>query len=306
MAKPVFKELLDRQTAVTKIAGYLIAGFFGTVLAIIYSVFDVKGPLIIISAIFIIGIFANMVLFYLHKKIYLTYQILIVLSYLEIVVLICFTGGIDSPAVFILTIFPVAAFSTSQKQGTLWSIVALLTILILFKAGPLGIPVGKSLYGENLSLFSLAAVLFVLALTVVISFLVNRSTFAVHRAFDRDSKELAEKRKRLENLTTLLNYSTDLMCIIDLQTLIIEDLNPIFKVVLGYELSEVRGKEISRFIKKDKSTISLDSDLRSLKEDQVIEFDGKMICKDGAEKSFSWIGIAKNGKLHASARESNS
>ena len=304
MAKPVYKELLDRQTAVTQIVGYLIAGFFGTVLAIIYFVFDVKGPLIIISAIFIIGLLSNMALFYLHKKIYLTYQILIVLSYLEIVVLICFTGGIDGPAIFVLTVFPVAAFSTSQKQGTLWSIVVLLTILILYNAEALGIPVGSGLSGENLSLFSLASVLFVLASVVVISFMVNRSTFAVHRAFDRDSKVLAEKSKRLENLTTLLNYSTDLMCIIDLETLIVEDLNPIFKVVLGYELSEVRGREISRFIKKDKSTISLDSDIRSLKEDQVIEFNSKIICKDGSEKSFSWIGIAKNGKLHASARES--
>ncbi|MBN4051191.1 PAS domain S-box protein [bacterium AH-315-M05] len=304
MTKPVFKELLDRQTSVTKIVGYLVAGFFGIVLAIIYFVFDVKGPLIIISAIFIIGLLANMALFYLHKKIYLTYQILIVLSYLEIVVLICFTGGIDGPAIFVLTIFPVAAFSTSQKQGTLWSIVALLTILILFNADALGIPVGSRLSGDNLSLFSLASVLFVLASVVVISFMVNRSTFAVHRAFDRDSKVLAEKSKRLENLTTLLNYSTDLMCIIDLETLIVEDLNPIFKVVLGYELSEVRGREISRFIKKDKSTISLDSDLKSLNEDQVIEFNSKIICKDGSEKSFSWIGIAKNGKLHASARES--
>ena len=306
MTKPVFKELLDRQTAVTKIAGYIIAGFFGIVLAIIYFNFDdVKRPLIIISAIYIIGLLANMGLFYLHKKIYLTYQILIVLSYLEMVALICFTGGVVSPAVFILTIFPVAAFSTSQKQGTLWSIVALLTILILFNAKPLGIPVGMGLSGENLSMFSFAAVLFVLSITVVISYLVNRSTFAVHRAFDRDSKVLAEKSKRLENLTTLLNYSTDLMCIIDIETLVVEDLNPIFKVVLGYELSEVRGKEISRFIKTDKSTISLESDIRSMKEDQVIEFDSRMICKDGAEKSFSWIGIAKNGKLHTSARESS-
>jgi len=306
MAKPVFKELLERQTAVTKIVGYLVAGFFGTVLLIIYSVFDVKGPLITFSSIFIIGILANMALFYLHKKIFLTYQILIVLSYLEIVVLTCFTGGINSPAVFVLTIFPVAAFSTSQKQGTLWSIVALLTILILFKADALGVPIERGLSGENLSLFSLASVLFVLASVVVISYMVNRSTFAVHRAFDRDSKELAEKRKRLENLTTLLNYSTDLMCVIDLKTLIIEDLNPIFKVVLGYELSEVRGKEISRFLKKDKSTMSLESDFGSMKEDQVIEFDAQMICKDGAGKAFSWIGIAKNGKLHASARETNS
>ncbi len=175
---------------------------------------------------------------------------------------------------------------------------------MLFNAEPLGIPVEKIKSDENLDMFSFASVLFVLALTVVISFLVNRSTFAVHRAFDRDSKELTEKRKRLENLTTLLNYSSDLMCIIDLKTLIIEDLNPIFKVVLGYELSEVRGKEVLRFIKNDKSTETLALDLKSMREDQITEFNAKMICKDGAEKAFSWIGIAKNGKLHTSARES--
>ncbi len=53
MAKPVYKELLDRQTAVTKIAGYLIAGFFGIALTVAYFHFWVRGALTIISFIFI-------------------------------------------------------------------------------------------------------------------------------------------------------------------------------------------------------------------------------------------------------------
>ena len=35
-----------------------------------------------------------------------------------------------------------------------------------------------------------------------------------------------------------------------------------------------------------------------------MEFSCNMKCKDGTNKIYKWVGIAKNGKMHASARES--
>ena len=56
------------------------------------------------------------------------------------------------------------------------------------------------------------------------------------------------------------------------------------------------------FIKKDSLTESLENDLKELKEDQVHEFSCTLLSKSGEETVFHWVAIAKNGKVHASAR----
>ncbi|MFH1320326.1 MAG: hypothetical protein ABII90_06720 [Bacteroidota bacterium] len=303
MAKPVFNELLERQIKVTKICGYTIALFFGVALSISYFFFDAKHLLFTISCIYAIAVLANALLYDLHKRIYINYLVLISLSFLEIVTIICYTGFIVSPALFMLIMFPVSAFSTSRKQGIFWSAIVFLTILILYVVSPSEISEITIILNEHQSFFSFAVVLFVLALIFIISYFVNLSTTAVHRAFVRDSEELSKKDTRLENLATLLNYSTDLICLVNLQTITVDDMNPTFKIKLGFELSEVRDKKITDFIKMDGRTSSLESDIKSMVDEQIIEFECQMLCKDGTEKSYSWMGIANNGKLHAMARE---
>ena len=303
MAKYVYQELLDRQTKVTKITGYAIVGFFGLIFVLAKYVFGFDHALVDITAGFLVLTVVNLLLLEWHKRVFITYQLLIFLSYGVIVALAWFTGGLNSPAIFILTVCPVAAFSTSKKQGLIWSVITFFTILAILISGSL-VP-ESVITNEIQTAFALFSIIFVLSLAILISYLVNRSTFDVHRAFNRDSKELKDKSLRLENLTTLLNYSNDLMCIVDLSSLTIDDLNPVFKLKLGYELSEVRGGELFKFISSDDDTERVISEIKSLRDDQVMEFSCNMKCKDGSNKIYSWVGIAKNGKMHASARESS-
>lgn len=124
----------------------------------------------------------------------------------------------------------------------------------------------------------------------------------MHRKADREAKELSGKTLRLQNLTTLMNYTNDLMCIIDQGTLKIDHLNSVFKLYLGYELSEVRGWRFVQLLKKNPSTDKLMDNLKSLKDDQVSEFSCTVLMKNGKGIIFDWIAIAKNGKIHASAK----
>ena len=217
--------------------------------------------------------------------------------------LTCFTGGIVSPAIFVLTIFPIAAFSTSRKQGIYWSVIVLLSIMMIYGADSFSIPVKSIISAERQNIFFFVIALFTMALSITISYLVNRSTFDVHRAFDRDSKELEEKKKRLDNLVMLVNYSTDLMCVVDLQTLTFDEVNPMFNILLEYELSEVRGKKITDFINTDSLPAILTSDQVAIKDDQLIEFDSKIKSKYGKKIFFHWTAVAKDDKLYANARE---
>lgn len=301
MSKYIYQDLLDRQTKVTRITGYTIVGFFSIIYLVLGFRFGFDNRLLSIMGIFILVNLVNIIASSFHNKIYITYQLLIILTFLFMLGLAYFTGGLKSPVIFILSVLPVAAYSTSRKQGVLWSFVSGLTIFLFlgvhyYDAIPVSI-----ISDDYLLTFSVVSLLFLVSLAIIMSYMINKSSFAAHRKSDREAKELRVKTLRLENLTTLLNYSNDLMCIIDQESLVIDDLNPVFKLHLGYELSEVRGSAFSKFIKQNESTKSLLKNLKSMKDDQVYEFPCIMLGKNGNEIVFNWVAIAKNGKVHASA-----
>ena len=299
-AKYVYQDLLERQIRVTNLVGYAIILFFGIIFLISKFIFKIEHPLINITAGFLIGSVANLLMYRVHKKIYITYRILIVMTFLVILILAWYSGGLKSPAIFILATIPVAAFSTSKKQGAIWSIIVFIAAALMMISDS-SLPPSIISEANELS-FTAIMLTFLLSVIVIISYLVNESAFSTHRKLDRDRIQLEEKSVRLENLTTLLNYSNDLMCIVDQDTLRINDLNPVFKVHLGYELSEVRGSDLLDFIKSDEASKELKKSLLTLKEDQVYEFSCTMLSKSGVETIFHWVAIAKNGKIHASAR----
>ena len=302
-AKYVYQDLLERQIRVTTSVGYSIVAFFSIIYLVSKFVFNIDHPLIGITAGFLVASALNLLLYKFHKKIYLTYLCIIIMTFLVILILAWYSGGLRSPAIFLLATIPVAAFSSSRKQGVSWSV----TVFVAAIATMLGndyLP--QSIISEdNMLRFSFLIILFMFAIIILMSYIVNESAFSTHRKLDRDRTQLEEKSVRLENLTTLLNFSNDLMCIIEQDTLKIHDLNPIFKLHLGYELSEVRDKFMLDFIKPDSTTEDLEKDMKSLQDDQVYEFSCTMLSKSGAETVFNWVAIAKNGRVHASARMNN-
>lgn len=302
MPKYVFKDLLERQIKVTIMAGWLILGFFIGINILTIIILNENHPMVT-TTFFLVGIgILNHLFFRWHNNAFYTYQILISITVVIIMVYAWYTGGIKSPLVFILPLCPVAAFSTSKNQGYIWSFLIISAFILLYITNPI---LPESIIPKKWEvLFFLMAILFIASLSIMMSYLINRSTFAVHRSFERDSHELKLKTTRLENLATLLNYSNDLMCIIDINTLRIEDLNPVFKLHLGYELSEVRERELPEFIKKSDNTPKLFEDMSCLEENELIEFSCEMVCKNKETKPFNWIGIAKGGKIHANARRS--
>ena len=230
-AKYVYQDLLDRQIRVTNMVGYSIVLFFAIIYLISRFALNLEHPLVNITLGFTIASLANLLLYKVHKKIYLTYQFIIIMTFLVILILTWYTGGLRSPAIFILVVIPVAAFSTSKKQGAGWSVVVFVTaILMMLSESSLPESIISS---ENEVRFTSIVIFFTFGVIVLISYLVNESAFSTHRKLDRDRTQLEEKSVRLENLTTLLNYSNDLMCIIEQDTLSINDLNPVFKLHLG-------------------------------------------------------------------------
>lgn len=305
--KPVFQELLDAQTDVTRIMSYSAAAVCTVIMLIIWFIFGEKNYTPQMLGIFVALALANILIFRLHGNLFVAYLVLITLSYMLITGMAVVTGGIQSPFIFLFLALPMGAFITSRKQGKIWVAVTVVTILVIYNAREFGITILNPVPSRHWEFFIAAVFFLALSITVTLSMVLKRSSYKLHTFYEQASAELEKKSRRLENLSTLLNYSTDLLCIVNLQSLIVEDLNPTFKFALGYELSEVREKKLTDLIiwYDCHCEKNLEETLRNMKEDQMINFNSKVHCKDGTQKSFRWMGLARKGKLHASAREEN-
>ncbi len=296
MTKAVFQDLVDQQIAVMKTVSYIVIACMSLIMAILYWGFGIQNILPLIILPFIIGLFLNILLLPLHKKAYFTYIILIGFSFLEVISIILVTGGIFSPLVFILVTLPGFAFYTSRKQGKIWFVICLLAILFVYNVNYFGIPPINIFSEKHHGIFLLFIVIFATILNSAYLLLVKQDVSKAHRSFSAANKALEEKSKRMENLIMLVNYSTELMCVIDIKTLTFDEVNPMFKLLLGYELSALRGESIKSLLKDEVLPL-----ITTVTDDQVISFDGTVLCRNGDEKFCNWSAIAKNGKLFAYA-----
>src|SRR6185312_5680113 len=160
MAKPLFKELVNQQIAVLRAVSYIVVAFVALIVGVLYFGFktDVLLPEIMLP--FATGILLNILLLGVHKTAFITYIVLIGLSFAEIVGLIFVTGGISSPLILILVTLPGFAFYTSRKQGRIWFAISFLTVLILFYSTHLEIPTNNIVSANYQSLFTFLIILF--------------------------------------------------------------------------------------------------------------------------------------------------
>lgn len=303
MTKEPDNQLLKQQTVVLKGISYTVAVCFAIFTVFIYKALGEDSYMPYLFFLYVAGILLNLAGMKYHHKAMLAYKVMIYISYAMTIVFILYTGGFESPAVFILCTLPVGAFNTSRKQGKIWVAIALASFVILYFSQALGIPVKNVIPEEQRQLFLMAMVLFVFALITVFSVIFKYSSYNLYRAHMVASGQLDEKKKRLDHLVNLVNHTPVLMCVIDLNSLTFVEVNPYFKQELRYELVEVRGRKISDIVREETLPEKLKMQGNSLKDGQMISFECMVLYKTGIEKLFQWNAIAKRGKLYANARE---
>lgn len=303
MTKEPDKQLLKQQTVVLKGISYTVAACFAIFSIFIFNALGKESNVPFLFFAYVAGLLLNLLALKYHHKAMFAYQVMIYISYIMTVIFILYTGGLASPAVYILCTMPIGAFNTSRKQGKIWVGIALVTFFILFFSESFGIPIKNVIPEQQQELFHLAMVLFIFSLITVFSIIFKYSTYHLYRAHNLASEQLDEKKKRLDNLINLVNNTPVLMCVIDLGSLSFIEVNPYFKQELRYELVEVRGRKISDIIREETLPPELKIGGAMVKEDQRISFECTVLYKTGAEKSYQWNAIAKRGKLYANARE---
>jgi hypothetical protein len=266
-------------------------------MAVLYGGFGIKERLPVVILPYILGVLANILLMPVHNKPYITYIVLISITFTELLALIMITGGIMSPILLIVIILPVFAFYTSRKQGKIWFVICFLAVLFVYNLNRFNIPVTDIISPQYHATMYFIVMLIVLVLTSVYLMLVKQDISRAHKSFGAAKKDLEEKNKSMENLIMLVNYSAELMCVIDQATLTFDEVNPVYKVLLGYELSELRGAKAGMILKDE-----VLPKLSTMGDDEVTSFDCKVLCRNGEEKVFNWLVTAKKGKLYTYGR----
>jgi hypothetical protein len=297
MTKPVFQDLVDQQISVLRVISSIIVVFMSALLITLYTIWGIKLTLPGIIIPYILAVFLNIVSLPLHKKAFITYLVLIGVTFIELIALSLVTGGILSPIVLIIVTLPGFAFYTSRKQGRIWFAICLLATIFLYRADYFNVTVRNIIPDNFHELLFFIFFLFVLFLTSVYLLLVKQDVSKAHKAISNAAKDLEEKNKRMENLIMLVNYSTELMCVIDRSTLVFDEVNPVFKIALGYELAQLRGESIKKLMKDDLLPM-----LSAVKDGEEARYESPVLCRNGEQKMINWQSIAKNGKLYTYGR----
>jgi|ERR1019366_7617673 hypothetical protein len=298
MQKPIFQDLLTQQINTLKIVSYSVVAFMSAYLVLLYYIFGLTDAFHLIILPYLFGVIINIILLPYHNKPYITYYGLIIMTFADALAIILLTGGLSSPTMFFLISLPAFAFYTSRTQGKLWFVICIIAILFLFQADYFGITITNIIPAQFHNILLFFNILFVVSQNFIYSMFAKRETLKVHKSHTNLVLDLKGKSKRLENMVMLVNYSTELMCVIDMKNMTFDEVNPAFKLALGYELSELRDQHIRTLLKDESIPF-----LSTAQEDQLVEFVSSVLCLNGETKLYSWLAVAKKEKLYASARD---
>ncbi|MBC7923970.1 MAG: response regulator [Ferruginibacter sp.] len=116
--------------------------------------------------------------------------------------------------------------------------------------------------------------------------------------------KLAEDNVHLTNYQTFEVNTTEIMCIVNARTFLIEEVNEAFTRILGYAKEEVCGQLITHYFYPEDLADLVEIVERGVREgEEVYEYEKRILCQDSSFRWLSWNAIAKGGKWFANARD---
>ena len=123
------------------------------------------------------------------------------------------------------------------------------------------------------------------------------SMFLLNQA---QKKELINKNQSLEKSALLINNSTDILGVIDAETLLFEEVNNALTNTLGYSLEEMKSFPITLFMSE--SDVIKVHDMRASKMGKL-SFETEFRTKNGDKKWLQWHITAKENRWFVNARD---
>lgn len=136
-------------------------------------------------------------------------------------------------------------------------------------------------------------------LVVIIIAIYSFSLAWIYRSREKTRMALQSKSLELENFFT---NSIDLLCIADTEGHFYR-LNPEWKRVLGYEISELEGKPFIDYVHPEDVALTIHATQALAKNSIIQDFFNRYRHKDGSYRWIEWRSYPEGGMIYASARD---
>lgn len=103
----------------------------------------------------------NTILYYYHKNLTLTYNIVSIMTLAGATTITLFSGGINSPFIFVLAIIVIAGYVNTKKYGSLYLNLCLLIVILIYSQSIAEFQFARNVVPESAKdIFALLSVLF--------------------------------------------------------------------------------------------------------------------------------------------------
>lgn len=193
----------DEERTNDKIRLILKVNYVSSILAIAFGllcffVFDIKQIIPHLLMLFGVLNLANTVIFRKHQSLTTTYNISSVLALVTSFVITLYSGGINSPFIFMLALVVFAGYVTTSRYGRIYMNLILLLIVLIFSQSIAEFRIVTNVIPEDSkNLFNLVSVLFSVYL---LGNIFGKNLLRTHHALYHSKKQLTAQMEEKETL----------------------------------------------------------------------------------------------------------
>jgi PAS domain S-box-containing protein len=112
----------------------------------------------------------------------------------------------------------------------------------------------------------------------------------------------AELQQKTEELEVFFSSAIDLLCIANIEGYFLR-LNPEWQRTLGYELSELEGKQFLDFVHPDDLEVTLAAVSQLTEQQPILSFTNRYRHRDGSYRWIEWRSTPRENYIYAAARD---
>ncbi|PCJ98319.1 MAG: histidine kinase [Flavobacteriaceae bacterium] len=198
------KERLKDKTALAYRVNYFSSVFSLLFFLICINILNIQGVIPIIFMLFGLANLLNNFLHRYHKNLFATYIVTSVSALIGGTFITLFSGGINSPFIFILALVVFSAYATTRLFGKIYVYISLLIIVLIYVLSlPQYVIFPNTVPPESKNLFSLCAILF---MVFILGSIVAKYLSKVHHNLYRSKKELVQQINEKETLLKEIHH----------------------------------------------------------------------------------------------------
>lgn len=236
---------------------------------------------------------ANTVLYFKHKNLILTYNIVSTLTLIGACIITLYSGGINSPFIFVIALLVVAAYITRKSYGSVYLNLSLIIIVLIYSQSIADFSFTANVVPENSKdIFALCSILFSIYL---LGGVFGKNLLKAHNKLYRVKDDLEAKineketllkevhhrvKNNLQTVSSLLSLQTRNTEDIELKTILKNSQNRVISMAMVHEMLYMRediakieyksyvtelAEYLVRSIKGTSSNITLDIDIPDVK-----------------------------------------